>query len=69
MEKYFRYRQKKGGGIVELTEEEAAKVHHNKCLEFLGDTKGGKKPPKGRQTEVIKGGKSTFYNHRFAGGR
>ncbi|HOA84050.1 MAG TPA: hypothetical protein PKZ10_02140 [Candidatus Pacearchaeota archaeon] len=67
MEKYFRYRQKKGGGIVELTEEEAAKVHHNKSLEFLGDTKGGKEPPKGRQTEVIKGGKSTFYNHRFAG--
>ncbi len=67
MEKYFRYRQKKGGKIVEFREEEAAKIHNSGYLEFLGDSQGGKEPPKGKQTEVIKGGKSTFYDHRFAG--
>jgi hypothetical protein len=68
MEKYFRYKQKRGGKVVEFTESEAAKIHNNPLLKYLGDTEGGKKPPKGKQTEVIKGGKSKFYDRRFAGG-
>lgn len=67
--KYFRYKQKWSGKVVEFTEREAARIHNNQSLEFLGDTKGGKTPPKGQQTEVIKGGKSKFYDHRFAGGK
>lgn len=63
--KYFRYKQKKSGQIIEFTEDQAAKIHNNKALEFLGDSKGGKNPPKGRQTEIIKGGKITYSDKMF----
>lgn len=42
---------------MELTEDEAAKIHtpsNLKLLEFLGDENGDMTPPKGRNREIIK---------------